>query len=163
MTANLSVMSAPTLAVAGRSRHMALLPGPMFERAISSKKLRVVLGVGAFAYVAAALAANWNPGPRVWGLPFLSLLPPVPRVVIGILLLLGATWLALGPARALPHQVDPANRKGARAKARKPKPPGRHVLLPLLLLPLGAAFALFRARTQFLGDGAVWLSGLQAN
>jgi len=135
----------------------------MFERAISSKRLRVVLGVGAFAYVAAALAASWNPGPRVWGLPFLSLLPPIPRVVIVILLLLGATWLALGPERALPNQVDPANRKSPRAKRRKPEAPGRHVLLPLLLLPLGAAFALLRPRTQFLGDGTVWLSSLQAS
>lgn len=133
----------------------------MIERAIASRKLRIVLGVGAFAYFAGVLAASANPGPRAWGLPFLSFLSPIPRVVILILFVRVATWLAR--ERPLPRPEDPADRRGAGVKRGKPKRSSHHVLLPLLLFPLAAVFALLRARTQFLGDGTVWLSGLQAN
>jgi len=76
--------------------------------------------------------------------------------MVAILLAIEATHPSASPAAL-------TNRRGAEAKRAKAERPGRHLLLPLLLFPLAAVFALLRARTQFLGDGAVWLSGLQAN
>ena len=101
------------------------------------------------------VAASMNPGPREWGLHAAGFLPPGLRLLMFAILLAsvivlwsgalqgGATSMASRPARTGPERA-------------------RLWILALLLLPLGAAFWFLRARTQLLGDGAVWLATVRS-
>jgi len=123
---------------------------------------RVALIVCALAYIAGVIAATANPGPLAWGLHSPGFLPPILRAGTIALLVLGAVFLIYGALRPNPIASDSVKRRGPAPKRGKAKVPNRAQLLPLLLLPLAAVFWILRARTQFLGDGTVWLSGLQS-
>ena len=130
----------------------------------ASRTPRIVLAVGALGYTAGVIAASVNPGPRAWALHSPGFLPPVIRVGCFVLLAVGAALLLAGAFRPTEAAAAaPPPRRGAASKRAKAKRANRQFLLPLLLVPLAAIFAHLRARTQFLGDGTVWLSGLQAN
>ena len=140
----------------------------MIEHAVASRTPRVVLSVGALAYAVGVIVASANPGPRAWALHSLGFLPPALRTLGLALLVLGIAKLVHGafrpgenPAATPPERTSAPKR--AKVKHAGAKRANRQFFLPLLLIPLAATFALLRARTQFLGDGTVWLSGLQAN
>lgn len=142
---------------------MASSAGPMSERILTSGLQRTVLAIGAVAYVAGILVASAHPGPRAWALHLPGFLPAIPRTVIVALLAAGAILLVLEAMRPRPapsgdtwNDPTPPTRRTNRVRA------GRARLVPLLLLPLAMILWLLRARTQLLGDGTVWLSGLQA-
>ncbi len=115
----------------------------------------------ASAHAALVLAASLHPGPVAWGLHGPGFLPPVPRMmtlgalVVGVILLIASGWGAW-PAWIRGQAPLPVSGVGKQAR-----PFGA---LAAACLGLGAWVSLlyaFRARTHFLGDGMVWLSGLQ--
>lgn len=123
---------------------------------------RAALSVCAVAYLAGVVAATVSPGPLAWGLHSPGFLSPILRAgTIGVLVC-GAILLFHGALRPGSVASVPVKRRGPAPTRGKAKALNRAQLLPLLLLPLAALFWILRARTQFLGDGTVWLSGLQS-
>lgn len=115
----------------------------------------MVLALFAAIYCGAVALASMTPGPSAWGLHAAGFLAAGFRVGILGLLALGAALLFLDTYRrgedGVPESRDPDPRRSVAAR----------LALPALLLVLVALFWFLRARTQFLGDGTVWLVGIQ--
>jgi tetratricopeptide (TPR) repeat protein len=137
----------------------------MNDTAVASKTPRIVLAVGGLAYLVGVFAASANPGPRAWALHSLGFTPTLVRMGGLAVLAAGVALLFVGVLGAAPAPGRPETtpRRASATKRSKDKRANRRFFLPLLLVPLAVIFAHLRARTQFLGDGTVWLSGLQAN
>ena len=134
----------------------------MAERTLATGASRIVLFACAVAYVLGVIAATASPGPLAWGLHSPGFLPPFLRAGSIALLVAGAILLLYGALRPGTVPDETVKRRGPAPKRGKTKTPSRRQLVPLLLFPLAAVFWILRARTQFLGDGTVWLSGLQS-
>src|SRR6185503_13616708 len=137
----------------------------MNDTAVASKTPRIVLAVGGLAYLVGVFVASANPGPRAWALHSLGFTPSLVRIGGLAVLAAGVALLLVGAlgGTAAPEHSPTTPHRGPTKKHAKGKRAKRQFFLPLLLVPLAAIFAHLRARTQFLGDGSVWLSGLQAN
>jgi tetratricopeptide (TPR) repeat protein len=106
----------------------------------------MALAVAGTVFAALVVASSSSAGPRGWGVHAAGFLPLPLRLTIFALLLasVAALWLS-----ALEKEPRP---RGARRRA------GLPMWLPALLLPYAAVLWALRARTQLLGDGAVWLA-----
>ena len=110
------------------------------------------LAAGSVLYTLLVLSASMRAGPRGWGLHAAGFLAPPLRIALLAAL---AGFAALLAVRAL----RPAHAAGPPAAPGRPRGTGRSLVWALALLPPYAALLwLLRARTQLLGDGAVWLS-----
>ena len=116
-----------------------------------------ILTVAVLATIYALLfaAASMSAGPRGWGLHSAGFLPPGLRLLMFAILLASEIllWSAAFQRGAPSPQAGPG-----RSRSKRP----RVWLLGPLLLLLGAGFWFLRARTQLLGDGAVWLATVQS-
>lgn len=140
---------------------------------------RAILAAAALAYAIAFAAASARPGPRAWAIHLAGFLPAAERAFVLALLFGGALWLAFALARSRPPGEERARgenvpRRGPPRRGAKPGRAGRREIrdalpargtLPawsawLLLLPWGIILWTLRSRTQFLGDGVVWLENL---
>lgn len=125
-------------------------PSPAF----SARAGRIALAVGGLAYAAGVLATSAQPGARGWGLHSSGFLPFTLRLFVLAFFMGSAALLTLG---ALSREPDSRESAG-----RTPRSPGRPRRafgrwLYALLLPYAGILWALRARTQLLGDGAVWL------
>ena len=111
----------------------------------------IAMAVGAALYALLVLAASVSAGARGWGVHAPGFLPPLLRLLSLAALFACVTLLAI--AAFGKERVAPV----AAPQARDRPPPRGWVLLPLLI-PYAAALWFLRARTQLLGDGAVWLA-----
>lgn len=127
----------------------------------STRASRAVLAAGALVYAAAVAVASAHPGPRAWGLHLPGFLPLPERVLVLGLLFGGALLLVHDLARARASREADAGGHAARRKRGGIRFPRWSALV--LLIPWAAALWAFRTRTHFLGDGTVWLKGLQAS
>jgi hypothetical protein len=112
----------------------------------------IAFAVGLLGYIVLIVLASRNPGPRLWGVHLIGFLAPAP-----------ATWIWYGLCAALVLAVTGAvilNRHGAEAETAPGTGPSVWAL-PAFVVASGFLYWAFRARTQFLGDGLVWLAGLR--
>ncbi|HYR51508.1 MAG TPA: tetratricopeptide repeat protein [Candidatus Dormibacteraeota bacterium] len=116
----------------------------------------LTVAVLASLYALLFFLASLSAGPRGWGLHAAGFLPPGLRLLMFAVLL--ASVLLLWSAAL---QDGTPSRPPSPARSRPERP--RIWLLAPLFLPLGAAFWFLRARTQLLGDGAVWLATVSSS
>ena len=133
------------------------------------------LGAGAALFAALTLIATFVPGSRLWGLHMASFLSP-PARWLAVLATVGfAAWTLAGalPPRSPSEPGDATAGAGRDRRSPKSMAPGRRgkrarraawlhlAAWPAFLIAGGAIFWLLRARTQLLGDGAVWLGNAE--
>ncbi len=132
---------------------------------------RGLLAAGAAAYAVSVAVASQHPGPRAWALHLPGFLPPPARFLV-MALLFGAALLLvvdlLRPGASGPSRPEGAPRRSASRDRPSRQTPGTKPLrLPrwsgwLLLLPWAWILWELRVRTLFLGDGTIWLGGIQS-
>ena len=117
----------------------------------------LTLAAGASIYALLVVVASMGAGARGWGVHAAGFLPPGIRLLLLAALLAAAVllWMTALQAQGTPAVPPPAS-KG------RPERPRLWLLAPLLL-PFGAALWFLRARTQLLGDGAVWLATVRSS
>lgn len=119
-------------------------------------RVRLALGLGFFLYSVGAAIASHSAGPRPWGVHLLGFLPPAAATLVWTGLLLGTVFVfASGSNREIPGNAKPTG-------FRRILDPDSKWHLVSFLAVWGLALWVLRVRTNFLGDGVVWLSGLEA-
>ena len=114
----------------------------------SARVARVALIACVLAYSGCVLLATLWPKPQFWGVHLAAFLPPPERWVVLSLILCGSALVLLsGPGESLGREERSSSRLRVPAW--------------LLLIPCAALMWVFRARTPLLGDGTLWLRGLQ--
>ena len=113
----------------------------------------IALAAGSACYALLVFAASARVGPRGWGLHAPGFLPLPLRLVLLAALAGCVAMLALSALR-----FGPRAETMAEASARPRTSSRRRPWLLALVLPYAAALWALRARTQLLGDGAVWLA-----
>ena len=113
-----------------------------------------VLCVGLLAYCAAATVAAHTPGPRAWGLHLAGFLPKGDAVLVWTGLLLGTALVVTATVRP---QAATGTSPPSRSRLLDPESPRSFILF---LAVWTALLWLLRVRTNFLGDGSLWLSSL---
>src|SRR5690349_1419524 len=116
----------------------------------------VIFTVASLPYLGAVVAASLHPGPRAWGLHLVGFLGLPGKALVYGLLALGVLASAAGSFISRVPETAPAD--AAPPVAARDRSAG--IKLALLIL-YGATLWLLRARTHFLGDGMVWISGLR--
>jgi tetratricopeptide (TPR) repeat protein len=118
-----------------------------------------VFAVGAALYVIAVLIASWSPGPGAWGFHLVGFLDVPARLLVFTLFGIGVVASAVVAFESPARQTPPGESPVECLHHEVPRIP------PLLLCALLAAFAamlwMLRTRTNFLGDGMIWLYGLR--
>jgi tetratricopeptide (TPR) repeat protein len=140
-----------------------------------SRAARAALAAGATAYALSVAAASRAPGPRAWGLHLPGFLSPPSRLLVMALIFGAAVLLVFdffrSPGPRGSHNAPGAGRASRRRDARGPAAPptakrGSRALPAwsgwLLLVPWAWILWKLVARTHFLGDGTVWLQGIQS-
>ena len=119
-------------------------------------RYRVAITLGMLCYIAGVAHASLQPGPRLWGIHLPGFLPIAAKFglfagLLGalVLMLAGAILGARGTIAEGPQRANGSEKLN-----------GRWHLVGFIGLS-GFLLWLLRARTHFLGDGALWLSGLQ--
>jgi len=116
----------------------------------------VLFVLGSVLYLGAVVAASLHPGPRAWGLHLVGFLGLPGKMLVYGLLALGILASATGLFRAKIPEAVPTDSVDAGATH------GRSAGIKVALLILyGATLWLLRARTHFLGDGMIWITGLR--
>ncbi len=125
--------------------------------------------MGVLCYIALLVHASARPGPRLWGIHLIGFLPP-PAATLIWCTLFAALALAVAGAVIL-NRGAAASEAANTAESQMPPASGstgheamlhaRRWALAVFVAASGLIFWLFRARTQFLGDGLVWLAGLK--
>ena len=130
---------------------------------------RATLAAGAAAYAVSVAVASRHPGPRAWGLHLPGFLPPPARFLVMALLFGAALLLVIDLFRRGASRPEGAHRRGASSdrQARRRTPRTEPFRLPrwsgwLLLLPWAWILWELRLKTLFLGDGTIWLGGIQS-
>ena len=119
-----------------------------------------VLGIGALLYTLIVVAATLQPTARNWGVHLPAFLPAAPRFALLGIFLTASAFVMSGVFRS--------GSEGSASQGRGPH--GRGIAkkcfpsqgLWLLLVPYAALLWALRARTEFLGDGTVWIGNAQS-
>ena len=118
---------------------------------------RTLLAAGAAAYAVSVAVASQHPGPRAWALHLPGFLSPPARFLVMTLLFGAAILLVVDLLRPGMSRPEGARGRSASRRLRLPRWSGW-----LLLLPWAWILWELRVRTLFMGDGTIWLGGIQS-
>ena len=118
---------------------------------------RTLLAAGAAAYAVSVAVASQHPGPRAWALHLPGFLSPPARFLVMTLLFGAALLLVVDLLRPGTSRPEGARGRSASRRLRLPRWSGW-----LLLLPWAWILWELRVRTLFMGDGTIWLGGIQS-